>query len=778
MTPSFDKLDIALSFINSSAAPLFLTGKAGTGKTTFLKSLTHKTHKKFIVVAPTGIAALNAGGVTIHSQFLLPLGSYIPTDNIGEKNLTGKFYTPRSLTVQHPLSAPRRKVLREIDLMVIDEVSMLRADVLDAIDYRLRRVRGLPQKAFGGVQMLFIGDVYQLPPIMRDEEWAVLSAHYRSPWFFEAQVLKNAGLVRLELEKVYRQEDRQFVDLLNRFRYNKVEPRDVEALNARYLPPAQRQSIADIITLVTHNYQADRINTQKMKEIDATPSILTSNINGDFPENMYPLPEPLELKPGAQVMFVRNDSRSGRFYNGMLAKVISIDAELGVRVEPVGTNQAFYVERETWENKKYEIAASTGEMREDVLGVYAQYPLKPAWAITVHKSQGLTFERAVLDVGNAFASGQVYVALSRLRSLEGLVLATRISDRVIPAEESVVAFSEETEKQAPMEELLQVYRRQYLHELLPDAFDFEDILFLISRIKRRNEGIQQFEHVHLREFLNDLEQVILGQKPVSEKFKQQIIQLLSAGKFDFLAERLERGAAYYSEILWGWMEEVQLHLMDVMRYSGTKKYREEVEELDKALLQQVIQLDRLLPLFRFLNGQGEHSEVDAKAAPRAQKREQLLRKTAERLRELPAPSGRKSGKVKKKSKKTLSELLAELDTDADIEAAIPKKPKPEKGASHRLSCTLIAEGKTVGEVARDRQMAVSTIEGHIIKGLKEGVISTDKVISDLERQTLSKLLLGIENIELGAQYAALNGNVSYTKLRLMQIIRELENGKN
>jgi hypothetical protein len=765
MNTTSDKLDIALRFINASAAPLFLTGKAGTGKTTFLKSLNGKTHKRFIVVAPTGIAALNAGGVTIHSQFLLPLGSFLPADTHGERNLHGNFYTRRSLITQHPLNAVRRQVLREIDLLVIDEVSMLRADILDAIDYRLRQVRGQAHKPFGGVQMLFIGDVYQLPPIARDEEWNVLSEYYKSPWFFESRVLSESGLVRIELDKVFRQEDADFIELLNHFRFNKVEHTDVALLNNRFMTSAERENLSDIITIVTHNYQADRINGRFMSNLPGSGVSLTAKVSGDFPENMYPLPEPLELKPDAQVMFVRNDTGGGRYYNGMLGRVEHIDREKGVKVLPIDGGDAFYVAPETWENKKYELDAKSGEMSEEVLGTYAQYPLKPAWAITVHKSQGLTFDRAILDVGEAFAAGQVYVALSRLRSLEGLVLARRISEAVIPAEQRVVAFSEETALQKPMDDLLTEQRDVYLRELLPQSFNFDDLLHQIERVKRRNDSIQQFEHEHLRMALSDVEKHIRDELPVTKKFAQQISLLLVEGKLEFLAERLQKARYYYAQKVWHWMREVQLHILDLERYSGTRQYRNDLQELDKQLLKQITAIDRVVPMFFYLTASGDYAEVDAGADARKMHRNRVIMEARSRLGELPEPTGRKSGKVRKKKK---SDILNE------IEDSVADKKKTVKGESHRLSCMMLSEGQSIKDVAAARGLAASTIEGHINKGIAEGIIAPEKVISDKERKTLSALLEGYETLDISAQFAALHGKVSYAKLRLMQILREFQ----
>ncbi|HAQ71835.1 MAG TPA: helicase, partial [Flavobacteriales bacterium] len=434
-------LETAARFVNNTNANIFLTGKAGTGKTTFLHELAKKTHKRFVIVAPTGIAALNAKGVTIHSQFLLPLGTFLPVrDPSGEHSDGARVFTQYTLARKHPLNAARKQVLRDIDLLIIDEVSMLRADVLDAIDYRLKSAKRNYNEAFGGVQVLMIGDLYQLPPVVKDHEWSILRNHYQSSFFFDALALKESGFVYIELEKIFRQQDDVFIRILNNLRNNIATQDDIAELNKHYQENVNNNPIPEVVTLTTHNYRADDINRSALNAIEKKAYTYSAEIEGDFPESMYPVETELQLKVGAQVMFIKNDSSEGKYFNGKLATIKDLDG-LSITVELHGEKEDFVLRQEKWENKKYTVDSKSKELEEEIVGSFMQFPIKLAWAITVHKSQGLTFDKAVIDVGKAFAPGQVYVALSRLRSLDGLILGTRIDPRVISSDAQVIDFS-------------------------------------------------------------------------------------------------------------------------------------------------------------------------------------------------------------------------------------------------------------------------------------------------------------------------------------------------
>ena len=483
----------AARFVNNTNSNIFLTGKAGTGKTTFLRDLAEKTHKRFVIVAPTGIAALNAKGVTIHSQFLLPLGSFIPTrDPSGTVSDSGAFYTQNSLVRKHPLNSVRKQVLRDVDLLIIDEVSMLRADVLDAIDFRLKHARRNYNQPFGGVQVLMIGDLFQLPPIVRDHEWDVLRNIYRSVWFFEAQALQQSGFVYIELDKIFRQQGDKFIRILNNLRNNTPSEDDISELNKHFLLENEIGKLDEVVTLTTHNHKADKMNGAALQGLKTKEFIYSAELDGDFPPSMYPVEESISLKVGAQIMFIKNDSSDGAYFNGKLAKVVRLESDK-IAVIMAGEKTEYVLKKEKWENRKYVLDETSKELEEDIVGSFTQYPVKLAWAITVHKSQGLTFDKAIIDVGQAFAAGQVYVALSRLRSLDGLILGTKISPSVISSDSNVTSFSQRKDEQPPLSELLDKAQQEYIERLLAQTFDFRDIIDQLLSIKKGAAAKTEFE---------------------------------------------------------------------------------------------------------------------------------------------------------------------------------------------------------------------------------------------------------------------------------------------
>jgi ATP-dependent exoDNAse (exonuclease V) alpha subunit len=410
-----------LQFINQTNRSIFLTGKAGTGKTTLLKEIIKSTHKNCVVVAPTGIAALNAGGVTIHSMFQLPFGGFIPDNSKPQFLENSKFETKATLRRHFKMSGLKKSVIQNMELLIIDEVSMLRSDLMDAIDFMLQSVRrkNLP---FGGVQVLFIGDLLQLPPIIRDEEWRTLRSYYKGKFFFHSHVIQQNPPLYIELSKIFRQTDEQFISVLNNLRNNQISQNDIQILNQFVQPNFDLKANKGYITLTTHNVKADSINSQSLLDLNGKSKVYKALIVDDFPEKIYPLEEKLELKVGAQVMFIKNDlSFDKNYFNGKMGVIKSLSDE-EIMVHFPEENKTIEVERYEWQNIRYYVDENTKEINEEVLGTFTHYPIKLAWAITVHKSQGLTFDKAALDVSQVFLPGQAYVALSRLRSLNGLVL--------------------------------------------------------------------------------------------------------------------------------------------------------------------------------------------------------------------------------------------------------------------------------------------------------------------------------------------------------------------
>ncbi|HTJ47968.1 MAG TPA: AAA family ATPase [Cyclobacteriaceae bacterium] len=568
--PETDTIASAIRFINSTASHIFLTGKAGTGKTTFLRNLAKRTHKQFAVVAPTGIAALNAGGVTVHSQFLFPFGMFLPDQSIPDDfNADSSYYTAGILAHKHPLNSARKQVLRSIDLLVIDEVSMLRADLLDAIDYRMKAARGNYNQSFGGVQLLMIGDLYQLPPVVKKEEEEKIKRYYKSAWFFEAKALQQEGFVYVELDKIFRQRDETFINLLNNLRNNKPTKEDIDELNKYYKPSDEIQHLREVITLTTHNYKADELNQKALKELDTPSHIFKALIDGDFFESMYPVLQQLELKVGAQVMFTKNDNENKAYFNGKLATVTSISGD-DVEVSMAETHELFKLKRALWENKKYTINASTKELEDEVIGTFEQYPVKLAWAITVHKSQGLTFDRAIIDVGQAFADGQVYVALSRLRSLEGLILRTRIDTQVITTDKQIVSFTETNNRPAELGMVMKSKQRDYIRYLIAKTFDFNSLLKEIKDIHETNNEEGNFEEETMKPVLEQINNTLSGEVANTEKFKRQLTTLVVENQQELLLERIKSGSIYYKDILLRVMKILLTHIEEMKKKKELK----------------------------------------------------------------------------------------------------------------------------------------------------------------------------------------------------------------
>lgn len=445
--------DALFDLIEHTNRSIFLTGKAGTGKTTFLNNLVKKTKKKHVIIAPTGIAAINAGGVTIHSMFGLPLRTFIPTTERIDQNIANNI---ADLMPHFKYRKDKLKLLREIEIIIIDEVSMLRADVLDMMDFALRHIRRNPLK-FGGVQMLFIGDLYQLPPVVRDEY--LLNQYYASPFFFNAKALEDYPLITIELQKVYRQTDEKFLEILNAIRNGDTANIDFNELNSRYDPDFDPKD-ESYVYLCSHNKMADNINQQKLKELGHRSHFFDAEIIGDFKENQYPNEQTLELKIGSQIMFIRNDtSPDKKYYNGKLGEISYINGdEISVVLD--GSEEEIKIIPEIWEQKKYSLD-NEKNIKEEVLGSFKQYPIRLAWAVTIHKSQGLTFDRLIIDAGKSFASGQVYVALSRCRTLEGIVLKSRITPDVIYKDHRVESFQMATNANDKMEDILHAEKYDY-----------------------------------------------------------------------------------------------------------------------------------------------------------------------------------------------------------------------------------------------------------------------------------------------------------------------------
>lgn len=534
------ELDLAWQIIANTDTHMFLTGKAGTGKTTFLRELRNKLPKRMIVVAPTGIAAINAQGTTIHSFFQLGFGPLIPG--------------MRSTQKRYQFRKQKLRLIRSIDLVVIDEISMVRADILDAIDEVLRQYRDR-NRPFGGVQMLMIGDMQQLAPVAREEEWRLLSPYYDTPYFFSSKVLQQADFVTVELKHVYRQSDPVFLNILNKVRTNTADDATLTELNKRYIPNFTPNKEDGYIRLTTHNYQADEINRVELETLRTPMCTFEAETEGEFPETSFPTEQHLRLKVGAQVMFVKNDSSFRKeYYNGMIGEVVEIEDKT-ICVRAYDNDEIIEVGHETWENTRYDLDEKTKEIKEEVIGTFSQYPLKTAWAITVHKSQGLTFEHAIIDVQHSFAHGQTYVALSRCKTLEGMVLSTPIPRSAIISDTQVDSFNNDARHQQPDEKKLDMMERTYLLRIVEDLFTFNQIRFGFNDAIRFMR--EHFYNSHPKSYAlwNEASEKFRAVEDVAARFHKQynnlILTLPDFRDSPLLQERLMKGAEYFkNEIIY------------------------------------------------------------------------------------------------------------------------------------------------------------------------------------------------------------------------------------
>ena len=502
------QFELAEKYVEETFVSLFLTGKAGTGKTTFLRYIVENTSKRCVVLAPTGVAAVNAQGSTIHSFFSLPLSPYLP--DVPE--LKTEYQMPEQ---RRTLKKEKIKIIRTLDLLIIDEISMVRADLLDAVDMTLRRYRR-SSRPFGGVQLLMIGDARQLSPVVTETERPFLSRVYPSPYFFHSKALQQLPYITIELKTIYRQEDASFIEILNGIRDACITPQQLTRLNARVGIPAGD----DWIRLTTHNAQAERINSSRMDGLPGETIVFPAEIEGDFPETLFPAAAELALKEGARVMFIRNDPE-GRFYNGKLGTVRSIGSNSVTVTDDDGAD--VLLERVSWENLQYTLNDTSGEIEQEVKGRFSQFPLRPAWAITIHKSQGLTFDHVVIDAGAAFAFGQVYVALSRCRSLEGISLTNPISASLLLSDVDVSAFNASIPAQEFVEGALAGYRKEYELDQECACFDFEELRRLVFTLRKiwKDSTLPKL-YSSLTEKLESYSSMVAEIEDVAERFRKQI----------------------------------------------------------------------------------------------------------------------------------------------------------------------------------------------------------------------------------------------------------------
>ncbi|SMC72108.1 helix-turn-helix domain-containing protein [Pedobacter nyackensis] len=725
--------ELAARFVNYTSKHIFLTGKAGTGKTTFLRRLIDLTHKKAVIAAPTGIAAINANGVTIHSLFQLPFGAYLPKQPAADGDHYNQQYnTPKSIVRHLNMTAAKRKVLMDMELLIIDEVSMLRADLLDAIDMVLRYIRRNNTASFGGVQVLFIGDLHQLPPVVKSNEWTMLAQFYNSAYFFDAHALHHEPPVYIELEKIYRQADNVFINLLNNLRNNEVTAEDVALLEKYYQADFKPSLNEKYITLTTHNNKADTLNKQRLEELKDVAYLYMAKVENEFSEYAYPAEHILELKIGAQVMFIKNDpTGEQRFFNGKIATVVALKPDM-IEVQTEGNNEKIVLEKYKWENIRYTTDKVTGEIKEELIGTFTQYPLKLAWAITVHKSQGLTFDKAIIDIGNAFAPGQIYVALSRLRSLDGLVLTSLISGSGIRQDQNVTFFSKNKQDPSALEGRIQHETETFLRSYLLQCFDLTPLDNYVyehvhSYTKDINKSAKQKHVKWAAQLLKDLSEV----KGNANKFLAQIRRLYEDKSEAGLQTLLDRATAaenYFNPLLSGFSRRIFERMELVKQDKQVIAFLTELLEMEALFYEQVKKIRKATALLSATISGKEFTKKDVNA----------LLSQAERAAQMETVFAM-PGKLdftEKKGKATKSGTAAK--------AKAPKKEKEPKVDTKELSLTLLKEGKTIQEIAEERKMVVGTIEGHLAHYVAQQEISAKDIIG---AKKLSKILDAIKELK-------------------------------
>ncbi|CAN5557514.1 helix-turn-helix domain-containing protein [soil metagenome] len=719
---------LAESFVNLTNRNLFLTGKAGTGKTTFLHHIKETSSKNLVVVAPTGVAAINAGGVTIHSFFQLPLGTFISGGLGGmPQSMGSQFYDKHSLFRNIRFSNDKRRLLQQLELLIIDEVSMVRADMLDAVDTVLKYFRRRPAEPFGGVQVLFIGDLFQLPPVVKPEVWNYLDHIYKSPFFFDAKALTHDPPIRIELKKIYRQSESDFINLLNNVRNNCVSPEELTWLNKCYKSSFRPAPGENYITLTSHNYKAQKLNEEELKRLPGKLYEFPTTIEGNFSENAYPADAVLRLKEGAQIMFIKNDrGEERRYFNGKIGIVNHIKNE-EIYIGFPGEHDELILEKEEWKNIKYSLNLQENKIDEEVLGTFRQFPIRLAWAITIHKSQGLTFKKAIIDAGSSFAAGQVYVALSRLTGMKNLVLHSPITPDCIQSNEVVLEFMLNKEDEVTLFNVLQLEQKNYISSKVTQCFNWD---IVVDSFKNHLDSYSQRKIPHketAQAWAEKIYQDIQSQKVIADKFIKQLNQLLREGEnnYPLLYDRVKAGHDYFfKELTEGIKKSIREHAEATGKTKKVKNYLKALHELKLLVDLKVQQLVRAMALSEGLKN-GNNCEEIIKLAD-AQKN-----------------------------------IIVSEPSEFEVK---PKKKQPP-GGSKLLSLELYISGKKVEEIAQERGLAISTIEGHLVQFIKSGDLPVTEFVQEEKIEKILPLVQQSEDLNSSPIKNILGEDFSYTEIR-------------
>ncbi|MDD2797185.1 MAG: AAA family ATPase [Bacteroidales bacterium] len=809
------QLELAYNFVQYTHRNIFLTGKAGTGKTTFLHQLKAQSLKRMVVVAPTGVAAINAGGVTIHSFFQLPFGPNVPKQISDES----QYIDPRNRfsTSDFKVSREKINIMRSLDLLIIDEISMVRADLLDAIDEVLKRYRR-NSKPFGGVQLLMIGDIQQLPPVVKNEDWDLLRPHYPSLFFFDSIALKQTNYISIELKHIYRQSNENFISILNKIRDNRLDQAALDELNKRYIPDFKPKSEEGYITLTTHNRQAQELNDSKLRELDASENRFLASVQGDFPEFSFPTDKELVLKVGAQVMFIKNDSsRDKLYYNGKIGIVTGFSDE-GILVKCPDMDEPISLNQEKWDNMKYSLNETTKEITETPIGSFTQFPLKLAWAITIHKSQGLTFEKAIIYAGAAFAHGQVYVALSRCKTLEGLVLGTPIRLQGIISDSEVKDFSRKMEENEPDKTQLDDSRNAYQLELLNELFDYQSVVRnLYTFQKHAKENVNILPEGLVKQVAEIIENIKKTYIEVADKFAAQLKRLSNESSDiennQTLQERLIKAVGYYAEQTEQLITDLSAKCtIDIDNKAVQKSLNEPLERIFTELkIKQVclaacengfIFKDYLSIRAKAQIEEPQHKKITAGNKKkegsglsailkdwRNDKAEELgldtylilsqksiteiSKKMPISMQELKAIHGIGAQKQKQFGKEIL-DIIIKYRQDHKIETVvtadmfkIEEKVKEPKIDSKKVSYDLFKTGKTIEEIALERNFSITTIEGHLAHFITIGELDLYKIMERSKAQKVIDYFESAPSPEFILAKNTLGDDYSYGEIRFV-----------
>jgi len=736
--------EIAAKFVNYTSKHVFLTGKAGTGKTTFLRKLIQLTHKKAMICAPTGIAAINASGVTIHSLFQLPFGAFFPdaAGSLINQNINFNFNTPRTIVKHLNMQGNKRRMIQELELLVIDEVSMLRADMLDAIDFSLRYIRRNRNVPFGGVQLLFIGDLHQLPPVVKNDEWRIMAGFYKSIYFFDALALQNNPPVYIELDKIYRQDDAVFINLLNNLRNNKITPEDTALLRQHFKQDFKPAADENYITLTTHNNKADAINRERLTQLKTKSYFFDAKVTGEFNEYAYPNEKSLELKVGAQVMFIKNDmTAEKRYYNGKIGVVHHIEKDM-IEIELPEERTVISVSPYTWENVKYKLNEATNEIAENVAGSFVQYPIKLAWAITVHKSQGLTFDKAIIDIGDAFAPGQAYVALSRLRSLKGLVLTSHLRENGLQQDQNIHYFSNTKQPSEVLTAQIGLESYDFIRTYLLAAFDLNVVRYYMKEHvetfdKSEAKSTKQRYDSWTMDLYKDFQKITATADSFVNQLKNLFAQQTEHTLFNVF-KRVEAALKYFNPLVKAVSDKFLAQIEAVKEEKGIKTYLTELLELEILVYEQLKKMHKGKALLLAIIDGKEFSKADTDALLNISERNQQLQKAIQL-----------KGQVLK------------------VKSAVEKKKKEPKIDTKLVSFELYEQGKTLAEIAKERGLSVTTIEGHLAYYVSTQQIDVAKLVKPNKIRNISEAVESQKTKSMATIRNFLGKDYSFGEIKLV-----------